>query len=149
VGAPGGDSVFFTPESVNGRVLSTWPPSIPCARGQQETGDLTEPTAVYCYLQGTSMAAPHVAGIAALLVSRYGSASSPQNGQLSPGKVNALISQTADPQACPNTLPPGYLSFTGVNSGAVQSCQGGPGHNSWYGTGQADALNAVTHASGN
>src|SRR3954465_14205353 len=30
VTAPGGDSVFFTPASVNGRVLSTWPASIPC-----------------------------------------------------------------------------------------------------------------------
>jgi subtilisin family serine protease len=148
VAAPGGDSVFFTPDSVNGRVLSTWPPNIPCARSRQETGDVTEPTAVYCYQQGTSMASPHVAGIAALVVSRYGDASSPQNGKLRPGQVNALISQTADPQACPSTLPGGYEAFTGVNSGAVQACQGGPGHNSWYGTGQADALNAVTHASG-
>jgi lantibiotic leader peptide-processing serine protease len=71
--------------------------------------------------------------------------------------VSALISQTADPQACPGTLPgavpatmsPPYEEFTGINSGAVQQCQGGPGHNSWYGTGQADALNAVTHNSGN
>jgi len=44
--------------------------------------------------------------------------------------------------------PDGYLDTTGVNSGAVQECQGGPGHNSWYGSGQVDALNAVTHASG-
>jgi subtilisin family serine protease len=103
---------------------------------------------VYCYLQGTSMASPHVAGVAALIVSRYGDTSNPQNGKLRPGQVNALISQTADPQDCPSTLPPLYLTVTGVNSGAVQSCQGGPGHNSWYGTGQADAFNAVTHASG-
>ena len=42
-------------------------------------------------------------------------------------------------------FPVGYLAVLGVNSGAVQSCQGGPSHNGWYGSGQADALNAVTH----
>ena len=91
----------------------------------------------------------HVTTCAALIISRYGDTSNPQNGKLRPGQVEALISQTADPQACPDTLPAGYLTFTGVNSGATQQCQGGPGHNSWYGTGQADALNAVTHSSGN
>jgi lantibiotic leader peptide-processing serine protease len=143
VTAPGGDSVFFTPESVNGRVLSTWPANLPCARSRQEPGDVTYPTVVYCYLQGTSMAGPHAAGVAALIVSRYGDASSPQNGKLRPGEVAALLSRTADPQACPGTLPAGYLAFTGTNSGAVQECQGGAGHNSWYGNGQVDALSAV------
>jgi lantibiotic leader peptide-processing serine protease len=152
VTAPGGDSVFFTPESVNGRVLSTWPASLSggCLRQRQEpTGEPGYPVASYCYLQGTSMAGPHVAGVAGLIVSHYGDTKNPQNGKMRPGQVAALLSQTADPQACPDTLPAGYLDFTGVNSGATQECQGGPGHNSWYGTGQADALNAVTHGSGN
>jgi subtilisin family serine protease len=94
------------------------------------------------------MASPHVAGVAALIISRFGSASTPQNGKLRPGQVAALLSQTADPQACPGTLPAAYLNTTGVNSGATQQCQGGPGHNSWYGDGQVDAFNAVTHTSG-
>src|SRR4051812_13218265 len=147
VTAPGGDSVFRTPESVNGRVLSTWPANLPCTRSVQEPfpSDPSYPTALYCYLQGTSMAAPHVAGVAALIISRYGDSSSPQNGKLRPGQVAALLNQTADPQACPDTLAPAYLAITGVNSGAVQRCQGGPGHNSWYGSGQVDAFNAVTH----
>src|SRR3954469_14048742 len=152
VTAPGGDSVFGrNAQAVNGRVLSTWPAHLPCARSVQEPfpSDPSYPTAVYCYAQGTSMASPHAAGVAALIVSRYGDASAPQNGKLRPGQVAALLSQTADPQACPSALPDGYLAFTGVNSGAVQQCQGGPGHNSWYGNGQVDALNAITHTSGN
>jgi subtilisin family serine protease len=152
VTAPGGDSVYFTSSSVNGRVLSTWPAQLPCLRSRQEpSGDPAYPVSVYCYQQGTSMAGPHVAGIAALIVSRYGDTSNPQNGKMRPGQVAAMIGQTADPQACPGTLPtsPDYLGFTGFNSGAVQQCQGGAGHNSWYGNGQADALGAVTHGSGN
>src|SRR5215212_2480092 len=49
VTAPGGDSRFFTPESVNGRVLSTCPATLPCARSVQEPfDDPTYPTAHYC-----------------------------------------------------------------------------------------------------
>jgi len=130
VTAPGGDRRFFTPQSVNGRVLSTWPAAIPCA--------VPGPTPAYCWAQGTSMASPHATGVAALIVSRF--------GHMPQGKVAAKLSQTADPQQCPNSLPTtpsDYLSITGVNSGAVQQCQGGPGHNSWYGSGQIDALNAI------
>ncbi len=142
VTAPGGDSVYFTPESVNGRVLSTYPAGLPCLRSKSEPGDATYPTATYCYLQGTSMAGPHVAGVAALIVSRYGQADG-SGARMSPGRVAAMLGSTADSQACPGTLPAGYLSFTGVNSGAVQECQGGAGSNSWYGKGQVDALNAI------
>jgi subtilisin family serine protease len=146
VAAPGGDSLFFsTPSSVEGRVLSTWPAALldNCLverRRQEPTPDPTYGPVWYCYQQGTSMAAPHVAGVAALIVSRF--------GDMRPGRVASFLSQTADPQACPSTLPDGYLDTTGVNSGAEQKCQGGSGHNSWYGNGQVDALNAITHASG-
>jgi subtilisin family serine protease len=111
--------------------------------------DPSEPVALYCYQQGTSMASPHVAGVAALIISRYGDANTPQNGKMRPNQVKAYLDQTADPQPCPTELPPGYLTFTGVNSGLVQTCQGGPGYNSWYGNGQVNALNAVTHTSAN
>ena len=45
VAAPGGDSVYRTAESVNGRVLSTYPASQPCLRQVVSGG------ATYCYLQ--------------------------------------------------------------------------------------------------
>ena len=137
--APSGDSIFGrNAEAVNGRVLSTFPPDQFCRRSVKEhTGDVEEPTVVYCYLQGTSMASPHVAGVAALIISRF--------GKMPPGAVEAYIRQTADPQPCPSALPPGYDAFVSASNGAPQVCQGGTGHNSWYGDGQANALSAVTH----
>jgi subtilisin family serine protease len=132
VAAPGGDSVYRTAESVNGRVLSTYPSNRPCTRRVMVGAVL------YCYLQGTSMASPHAAGVAALIISRF--------GHMSPGKVKAYLTQTADPQPCPTALPPNYAEFFGVGTqtGTFYPCQGGPGNNSWYGSGQVDALNAVT-----
>jgi len=144
VTAPGGDSVFgHTAESLNGRVLSTWPPNIPCLRSVKElSSDPNEPTVTYCYQQGTSMASPHTAGVAALIVSRF--------GHMPAGRVRAYLDQTADPQPCPTFLPPGYADNLGVgiDSGLFFPCQGGTGHNSWYGNGQVNAFNAVTHTSG-
>ena len=148
VTAPGGDSVFGrTPQAPNGRVLSTYPPYEPCTRSVKEpVSDPSEPTAVYCYLQGTSMASPHAAGVAALIESMF--------GPMPPGKVKAYLDQTADPQPCPTFFPIGFSGFVytelgaGTESGQFYACQGGTGHNSWYGNGQVNALNAVTRTPG-
>ncbi len=148
--APGGDSILqHTAAAPNGRVLSTWPASRPCTRKVTETGDPVEPTAVYCYLQGTSMASPHVTGTAALIISEFGTSQNSQNGTLRPGQVGAYLQETADPQACPDDATLAlYAPFPGFNSELPQTCQGGPGDNSWYGKGIVDALNAVTHTAG-
>jgi subtilisin family serine protease len=148
VAAPGGDSRYGTPPFVGtqGRVLSTWPAALinNCLPSRRVT-DPGAPGALWCYQQGTSMASPHAVGVAALIVSRYGSSSNPQ--KLGPGQVAGLLQQTADAQECPTTLPTSpinYLDFVGTQSGTPQTCVGGPGHNSWYGAGQVDALNAVS-----
>jgi lantibiotic leader peptide-processing serine protease len=150
--APGGDFYYGrSAEAVNGLVLSTWPAEL---GGSRRMEDPTHAGAWYRYLQGTSMASPHVAGVAGLIISRYGS-SSGQNGKMSPGRVSALLQTTADSQPCPTELPasgaPGtalfgipYSAITGSQSDAPQVCTGGPGHNSWYGAGQVNALSAVT-----
>lgn len=128
VAAPGGDSILqVTPEAVNGRVLSTYPPNQPCLRPVVDQG------ATYCYLQGTSMAGPHVAGVAALIRS--------QHPDLPAGTVASRLQQATNALPCPD--PSIYADFP-QNSGEPQSCQGGTAHNSFYGSGEIDALAAVT-----
>jgi subtilisin family serine protease len=120
-----------TAAAPNGRVLSTWPASLfsACLRKVKDPSGAT-----YCYLQGTSMASPHVAGVAALIVS---------TGITSPGAVAAKINNTADPIACPPDLTI-YAFFPAVDNGAPQVCTGGTGYNSFNGHGQVNALNAIS-----
>ena len=137
VAAPGGDSILQqTPAAPNGRVLSTWPSTLltvtclPARRLVDASG------ATYCYQQGTSMASPHAAGVAALVASQ---------GRVKPGQIAATVQLTADPVSCPiPTTVSLYAFFPSQNNGAPQACQGSSGSNSWYGKGQVNALSAVT-----
>ncbi|HXJ20561.1 MAG TPA: S8 family serine peptidase [Polyangia bacterium] len=85
--------------------------------------------ATYMYLQGTSQAAPHVTGVAALIESRY--------GRLPPDLLLAKLSLSATPLACPQgPYDPGA-------TGQPATCVGPPFYNSFYGAGEVDALAAV------
>jgi subtilisin family serine protease len=120
--APGGDNRFQRPSpAISGGVVSTIPyyycggPGVGC----------------YGIASGTSMAAPHVAGVAALILS--------QRGKMSPGAVKAALTGTAVPIECPaNPFNPGG------SGDYAATCAGGSGYNGFFGHGQVDALNAVT-----
>ncbi|GAA3540836.1 hypothetical protein GCM10022235_05500 [Kribbella ginsengisoli] len=81
----------------------------------------TVPGGGYQSLDGTSMASPHVAGVAALLRSA--------NPKLTPEQVRARLAAQADDIACP------------AAAGAV--CKGPDTLNSFYGEGLVDAAKAV------
>lgn len=137
VTAPGGDALYqLTPEAPNGRVLSTYPARLRNLAGVIQ--DPAAPGAYYRYLQGTSMASPHVAGVAALVISQHGDSDTLQNGALRPGQVRAIINQTADPLDCPAN------PFRAGTRYEVH-CTGGIGYNSFYGHGQVNALSAILH----
>jgi subtilisin family serine protease len=133
VAAPGGDSLFFDRSASvpNGRVLSTYPPYLPCGR------KVVDPSgATYCYLQGTSMAGPHAAGLAALLLSRG----------VPPHSVQAAMQSSAHELPCPDSSYGETMAAAGFpqNNGELQECTGGLDHNSFYGAGEIDALAAVS-----
>ena len=122
--APGGDPAQGGVP--NGLILSTFPSYIPIPPTAMPNV-VDGPGATYRYNAGTSMAAAQVSGVAALIVSRFGDLSSPQNGKLSPGFVRARLDETAHPKACP----------------ADARCEGGATYNGFFGYGEVDALAAV------
>jgi lantibiotic leader peptide-processing serine protease len=104
-----------------------------CSRG---------PCAYYQYLQGTSMAAPHATGVAALVVAARGHRDKAHGGlTLSPDVVRRVLKRTAQDTPCPDppvfTYPDPDLTpdYTAV-------CEGSDGNNGFFGEGIVDAFAA-------
>jgi subtilisin family serine protease len=134
VAAPGGDSILqLTAAAPNGRVLSTWPAALLTSTCLASRRVVDPSGATYCYQQGTSMAAPHVTGVAALVASVTGKRT---------GALSAAVEDATNPIACP-TDTSAYAFFPGLDSGAPQTCEGTLTQNSWYGAGEVDAAKAV------
>jgi hypothetical protein len=64
-----------------------------------------------------------------------------QHGTLTAGGVAAAVQQATNPRPCPDTSI--YAPFPQLD-GSPQTCQGSTAHNSFYGSGEIDALKAVS-----
>jgi lantibiotic leader peptide-processing serine protease len=97
----------------------------------------------YAYLSGTSMASPHTAGVAALIVSKYGTRDRAHGGlTMDPDRVERILYRTAAQQAC--RVPVETYVPEGRDATWDAPCVGTPAFNSIYGHGIVDALAAVT-----
>jgi len=156
VSAPGGDVRDFfgtdryrTPANL---ILAPYPKALAVANGQLEpdgtpndefvVSDCSGGTcSYYQYLQGTSMAAPHAVGVAALIVSRYGTTDRKRGGlTLDPARTERILLGTATDTACPN---PPLLIYPDRDETYNALCEGTTARNGFYGDGIVNAAAAV------
>ncbi len=95
----------------------------------------------YTYLQGTSMASPHVAGLAALVIEAHGRRHG-RDASLAPDTVTQIIEQSATDHACPAG---GVEIYTDEGRPAEFNaiCEGTTADNGLYGEGIVNATAAV------
>jgi subtilisin family serine protease len=123
--APGGDPAPAQGGVPGGLILSTFPSYLATPTPSIVDGG---PTSTFRYNAGTSMAAAHVSGVAALIVSQFGDLHSPANGKLAPSWVANRLRKTAVFKPCPDD----------------SRCESADGRNGFFGYGEVDALAAVT-----
>lgn len=160
VAAPGGD-VYDTAAGTRdyaAGILAAYPAALAEAEGAiDENGDVVVPWAVescdakgtecayYQYLQGTSMASPHAAGVAALIVSQYGERQRGGGLGLDPAEVEDILLGSATAKDCPD---PAAFTYTrtlpaGNTVTSTHTCEGTAESNGFYGAGIVNALAAV------
>jgi subtilisin family serine protease len=156
--APGGFSRdYFGTEQYNQpetRILSTYPLNVLIADEEVDpNGNPITPLvlrdcrggtcAYYRYLQGTSMASPHAAGVAALIVSTHGHRDARLGGlTLDPRTVERVLTRTAKQTPCPS---PPVFTYPDPDLGPEfdATCEGTLARNGFYGRGIVNALTAV------
>ncbi len=163
VAAPGGDA-YDTPDgtrSFAAEILAAYPTGLAIANGEIDAnGDSLVPYVVksctadgatcayYQYIQGTSMASPHAAGVSALIVGRYGLHDRVHGGKfLFPDVVEWVLKASATKTPCP--VPAAFTYVRHLPSGATRTtthvCEGTTSSNGFYGSGIINATKAVGH----
>ncbi|MCE7008654.1 S8 family serine peptidase [Kibdelosporangium philippinense] len=162
VSAPGGYArdYFGTPwfNTRENTILSTYPRNVALVNGHIDAAGNLTPAGVtakiqrqvkpdgtlafYQWLQGTSMASPHAAGVAALIVSKFGNYDARGGVLLNPDRVERVLQGTATKTPCPTPRTVDYLK-EGRDASYTATCLGGLEFNGFHGTGQVDALQAV------
>jgi lantibiotic leader peptide-processing serine protease len=127
-----------------GRVLNAWSSTAPFTAGGNPTRtvedcDPSGGCVYYAWIQGTSMASPHAAGVAALIRSRHPG--------MPPSAVGAMLQNTAMPMACGGEET-ADIFFT-LQGNAESNCTGNTNpevraQTNFYGNGLVDALAAGT-----
>ncbi|MEU8195962.1 S8 family serine peptidase [Microbispora amethystogenes] len=152
IAAPGGD-VFDGGTALRGKdreILAAAPEHVLRAQGRLDAKGMPKDNSVirecragkcayYQYMEGTSMAAPHVTGVAALIVGRFGKPG-PGGLQMDPAEVERLLYATATPKGCPSPRTYRY------GTGETQVCEGPASRNGFFGHGLVDAARAATVA---
>ncbi|MBG0829590.1 S8 family serine peptidase [Planomonospora sp. ID67723] len=150
--APGGDEYDGPGDAdITRTILAAAPEHVLRKEGLlTSTGDPKSPAVVrdcrngrcayYQYLAGTSMAAPHATGVAAILIGRFGEPSA-DGVTMPPAEVERLLYATATRKACPS--PRAYAYRLGEDTD-THTCEGKKSRNGFYGRGIVNAAKAAT-----
>jgi subtilisin family serine protease len=99
--------------------------------------------AYYQLIQGTSMASPHAAGVAALIVSQFGTADAVHGGKtMDPALVREKLRSSATNTPCPTPATVDY-TIVGRPASWTATCLGTAEYNGFYGDGIVSAVDAI------